>query len=1099
MAKVRRYPVPDIHVQYKVNGRWQTYPLTVLSDFMEDLLAVKRDDEGNVTYHLKVEEYLRDMGQAPFFLVAATGLGKTVGVPPHSFLRQCEQYYKGSKKGAIRKDIPRVWIIEPRIPIAVSQMNYGNFLFSRFIREVSDLRVNGDPVLFGSITSATKRINPNAPVMFVTTGILGILAAEGKLIPGKDRVVIDEAHVTIEQNADVELAIAICRQTGVQVDYMSATVDTSNIEQALGVTHIIKADKRQYPIWMHNTGKPMEECVVDMIQHTLIEPDPNSEYFPKHGYPDYEEVIAAVLDTTPRAKGLLLIVNSFASERSDVATITKLIEDAPFNKSGPRIHVLTLASEVLRDPVRRERFEAQLKEVIKAKELYVLIATSVVEMGVTYDTLEFVATMDSGYENETIGDTTMPRQGFLGVNALLQRAGRVGRKKAGIAYITREAGAPYTQLSDTELNSGKLTFEPISFPLKQGSLVQLAMYSFVKRWNDPVAELTRLNLPSGIHSMPERVEEFLYQRKRLEQLGLAGSEVISELGKSMQKWVGMADLGYAVELQKALLERRFLDVPFWLVATALTGTGISDLLERDDVLSFPGLNDRSELLGLYGVVSYLVHKYGSSIDELLYESSSLNLELNKECNAIGILLKSVKALFKSISEILKTFCDINKRRIQYKECFGERQSITLDDIGLVPLTTIQEEQFQNILDSAVDRIEISLSQSQEVSGFMWKSTDGTKEGVVYPHQTCLQLRNGPYTARLMPYYRRGTPDVQWKAIHVQELLGADEHYYAHEAEYYSDQNYDSGFELDENNLFADGEEVESEHQAPVEQEPELYREDEDQFVSEEDESTEKVYAVEDSLQINDDWSDIQPDAVIVHLPYDPYIRTQRELVSLRNTYKQEARASVRSNVHRIRGFAALDGEFVRLHGKNGGCNLSTAACIVAAHAVLNFAGMARITKSSVVDLASMGYSTSPLDTYNSITLAMQHKVQREVCLMHERRLPVDVVLKFKYLHSSWKHLWYSLVLEALLPKGTLNYRPVAGSTIRDRLEVCDPEELVIHLRSQLQNGEIRGSYKYAIPFIQAATIFDQAARGIEMKLRLIYDPRIIDLEVDEPK
>src|SRR5450759_145433 len=240
-----RYSFPNVKILYqtgKQGNDTQRFSLNTIQAFLNDCL--NRDN-------LQIGDYLPRMGYMPFFLVAATGLGKTVGVPPHVFLKQCELAYKDDKPGDEIDQVPQIWVVVPKIPIALEQMEYMNRMFKAFVHrpEYADRRTN--PVLFGAITSTSGQVNPHAPIMFVTTGIFTLFAKNDRFLKLRDRIIIDEAHVTIEQQEDMELAIAICRQKGIVVDYMSATVDTGNIRQALGVTNIIEADRQHHPIWYH--------------------------------------------------------------------------------------------------------------------------------------------------------------------------------------------------------------------------------------------------------------------------------------------------------------------------------------------------------------------------------------------------------------------------------------------------------------------------------------------------------------------------------------------------------------------------------------------------------------------------------------------------------------------------------------------------------------------------------------------------------------------------------------------------------------------------------------------------------------------------------
>src|SRR5262249_27783568 len=127
-----------------------------------------------------------------------------------------------------------------------------------------------------------------------------------------------------------------------------------------------------------------------------------------------------------------------------------------------------------------------------------------------------------------------------------------------------------------------LTYEPIRLPLRKGSLVLLAQYSFRQQWEDPIAGLIALNLPSGIHKIPERVAEFMKQRQRLLDLGIAVDNKLTPEGEYCERWLeGGADLGYAIEIQEALVEDRKEDLFFYLVAATLSDLTLSILVDRD--------------------------------------------------------------------------------------------------------------------------------------------------------------------------------------------------------------------------------------------------------------------------------------------------------------------------------------------------------------------------------------------------------------------------------------------------------------------------------------------------------------------------------------
>src|SRR6266487_67184 len=229
----------------------RTVDILEVVDFLK--WVIKRDQ-------LAIVKYLSEMTDEPFFLVAATGLGKTVAVPVHDLLRQA------ARSGQSMQPQPKVYVVEPRIPIATDQASFMNSLWKAYWLELGERNA---PPLFGCHTSQGW-INRDAPIQFVTTGIFEVDVDNKRLDPDQHRVIIDEAHVTVEQNPGVELAIAKARKAGVTIDYMSATVDTGHISSSLGVTNIILADEQRYTVWKSNLLDTLENSLVELIAHTLI-------------------------------------------------------------------------------------------------------------------------------------------------------------------------------------------------------------------------------------------------------------------------------------------------------------------------------------------------------------------------------------------------------------------------------------------------------------------------------------------------------------------------------------------------------------------------------------------------------------------------------------------------------------------------------------------------------------------------------------------------------------------------------------------------------------------------------------------------------------
>ncbi|HYG83964.1 MAG TPA: helicase-related protein [Verrucomicrobiae bacterium] len=739
---------------------------TVLASEVVQFLqwVIDRDD-------LEIARYFPLMTQEPFFLVAATGLGKTVGVPVHVLLRQLQ------KLAWQPNPAPRVWIVEPRIPIAIGLAAFMNSLWERFASESGVAH----PPLFGCISSVSGNSNPDAPITFVTTGIFELTAKAGELTPERDRVVIDEAHVTIEQNPGVELGIALARKAGVTIDYMSATVDTDNLEETLGLETIIKADAQRYPIWMHNLGAPAVECLPELIQHTLIAPDTSSSYFPQpHNYAAAGEVCQAVAEPG-RAHGMLVVVNSFAGDYSDTARLKAIIQ-----KAHPDLSVLQLASEVVRDRRLLEAFETQLANIERDHQPYVVLATSVVEMGITFPTLDFVVTMDSGYEQETVGDVTFPVVAPLGVNSLRQRIGRVGRRRPGIAFITNEVGAFYAELDDEELNDKQtLPYEPIRFPLAASPLMPLAYYACQQGWRDIDAEIRALALPSRLADNSERMAYLHEQFANLEALGLTEDYVLTPLGISMEKWVGRVDLAYAVQLQKSLTEdAKVSDVMFWVVATALSNSPAAALrTPHDYFVDYEGKHEA--IAHIDDVWSHWANHEDVSVFKMFataasYEPDTLFkdgwfepdsddlFDFRVWCNSVGVDIRKLRKAAKAVEDTWQLLWETNGESSLLRNLFESEKAPKLLYLPWRQLLkAFPESGLWSSLYTMPGSVTVRLVFDEDTGFYTWIDTVNGRSGTIFQDNTPVPL-NGAQTliARIVPSRQAKGDATMWRLAHI---------------------------------------------------------------------------------------------------------------------------------------------------------------------------------------------------------------------------------------------------------------------------------------------------------------------------------------------
>ncbi|WP_030517907.1 DEAD/DEAH box helicase [Nocardia sp. NRRL WC-3656] len=669
------------------------------------------------TDKLTIDEYLPAMASKPFFLVAATGLGKTVVAPPHVWLQQCADL-REVRPGTV----PRVWVVEPRVMIADEQGAYMHETFRKLF--ASQQLGPRTPFLFGSVSSS-KTLRPDAPIIFVTTGIFTLRARAGEFDPLRDRVIIDEAHETIGQNPDVELAITICRQAGVKVDYMSATVDTTSIPDLLGIApdNIIVANKQRHPIYISTTGRTMRESIVEVVTDLLIRRNQDSPLLPAPNHALRERIIADLFGDERRAHGLLVAINSLSGSNSDAVVIQKQLKEARLQSNGTPLAVLELSSKQTKNPAEMARFTEALAKVEQRAEPYVVVATSVIEMGVTIGTLDFAVTMDSGYENVVVGDRSLPTVTPLPFNSLKQRLGRVGRRRAGIGIITTDVGAPYTEFGREKLNSPDLEYEPVRTPLAKASLLSLAYYTFERGWRTPaeIGEgLARLRLPSrrALLTIP-RLTQLVEERRYLMRLGVADTDAnLTSAGRSVGPWIGDGYLPYAVRLQAELAKPTpdRLGTLFWIVALACSDSTLSVLMRSrvslDQMTGAPSPFDltadqlcrSNELIALYQVVAFCGRAFGPYLDEQRAPLLSLHRAslsgLDRLCEALGMDTNKVKELLTRVSAVIARVPKVNRDRPgAIKHVFGTRTPRALGDVA-----------WPTITDRDVDRLTTGLHQ-----------------------------------------------------------------------------------------------------------------------------------------------------------------------------------------------------------------------------------------------------------------------------------------------------------------------------------------------------------------------------------------------------
>lgn len=761
IVKLPFYDLPT-NPRFKL-GQNSVHTMKII-DFLR--YVVKRDE-------LSIAEYLSVMGQDPFFLVAATGLGKTVAVPVHVLIRLM-QSIGARPRPSLAPIEPRVWVIEPRIPIAIDQMKFMNSLWAEYLVSKKEAKL---PPLFGCITSASGNVNRNAPIKFVTTGIFELMSKADELSPSRDRVIIDEAHVTIEQNPGVELGIALTRAAGVTIDYMSATVDTTTLATDLGATNIIRADRQRHVVWKHNLLQPLHETLPSLIKSTLVEQDLSSDYYPQlGGFGSAAEVRSAASEPN-RSHGLLAVVNSFAGDHSDIRRLADII-----HRSFPTLPVLELASEVVRDARRSQEFKRRFDAIETQHQNYVILATSVVEMGITFPTLDYVVTMDSGYNQETIGDVSFPVTAPLGVNSLLQRIGRVGRRRPGIAYISNEVGADYAELDDHSLNQGGLQYEAIRFPMSSAPLISLAFYACKQTWSDLTDWVGTLKLPSRLHENSDRMMYLAEQIEMLHSLNVAENNRLTPFGETMEQWIGQADLAYSVQLQRRLIEGAELpELIFWIVTTALSSTPIVTLRAQHDFfvdyqgvhaeiahdLNIWGGHEHEDLIAFFavGLAAMLTPRtvFPRQVDQIDKWDEA---EFARWCTLSGLDGRKLRRAGRAVSDIWRLFAKVNSRDDRFKQLFGGETPLSLETIDWrATMASVPRSDLVHQLTSLSGTAEISIIEN-DAGTLEWRDVRSDHSGIASQDDTPIRLQPGPYTARPVPSRSAKSDVATWRLAHL---------------------------------------------------------------------------------------------------------------------------------------------------------------------------------------------------------------------------------------------------------------------------------------------------------------------------------------------
>ena len=430
------------------------YSTAEVQEFLRFILA---------EWNLTISDYFSQMEVvSSFFLLAVTGLGKTVGTPIYLLQKAMVAAITRANYQPALDCAPRVWVVVPTIAIASESVFGLNKKWQEFQTQYSP-EYHPKKALYGGRSSSFKA-HYHAPIQFITTGVLPLLASSQELRPNLDIVLIDEAHKTLTGSEQMELALSKLWLQGIEVNYMSATVGTQGLAKRLRTT-IICADQERYPKYWHIAKQELEETVLEVIQNFHVNQNLTHPLFPPSSYAHQAEVLRGIETNDSRASGILVVVDSFNGDASDAVRLRKVI--APICRQNS-IEVLGFASSIRDDDEKNKVHCEQFERVVAQNKPYVIITTNVIEMGITWSTLDVVVTKSTEIVNRQINGYTVPVKVPISSAALLQRGGRVGRKRPGIVIISagQNPTGQLATLTDQDLNRQGLPIETLKYPLQ---------------------------------------------------------------------------------------------------------------------------------------------------------------------------------------------------------------------------------------------------------------------------------------------------------------------------------------------------------------------------------------------------------------------------------------------------------------------------------------------------------------------------------------------------------------------------------------------------------------------------------------------------------
>ena len=397
----------------------------------------------------------------PGILVGETGCGKSMVIPPLALSTEM---------------FNRIIVRQPsRVATFMARQSF-NAIYGRDNIEVG-------------VVNRDQKINPNAPILEITDGILLRWLHNGEISP-RDLIILDEIHATTEQ---LEIAMGIIKKKRLNVWCLTATIDPTDIVKYFdaetyyvsGINYPIEGIHRKY-----DTSLDIN-AFVDVIK---------------------EYIDTEILDQNEIRNALV-----FLATRAETELLAETISDIYKNKIITRfVHGGVSPSEL-------KMFARKLNKP------FILFATPVAEQSITLD-LDDVIILDSKINvTEEKGIKNMVRES-ISINSLIQMKGRIGRKRPGRVFV-------YT--SNPDLNINELEPTAIDYALNKNTPYELAL--ILAEHGITLNEIELI--------CPIDVEEYEFALSRLRDFGLIdNNNMITEKGRMLREIPLEFDLALLITL-----------------------------------------------------------------------------------------------------------------------------------------------------------------------------------------------------------------------------------------------------------------------------------------------------------------------------------------------------------------------------------------------------------------------------------------------------------------------------------------------------------------------------------------------------------------------